>query len=417
VNELGERPSPADAGPAPAVGDAVEQLRQRQVQNARLDGLTERLDGLGVTVAAVAAQLSVLAQKHASRDDAYRRIVYGIIDGLRTVHAQADGLEDVPVQNFATLAPEYFAEDPMWQALSARYVMRFAPRSRPRLPAPAATPARAPEPEREPEPETEPEPEPAPEQVPEPEQEPAAEAPLLPPEEPTEHIFFPACFGTDVRRRSGLLHLVGHAGKRPRDPVVVVQNRAFAPEEPLTTQTPTFAVRAEPLFATERIVVADIAARAGEAPPVPAGVGSETLRELRFMVGSIAREKNEIISALDRKVDREFVERLFNKFRTMLVAMNERIRELAAITERCASQKDVKAVAQLVCQIPELNETAASRVGPECLICGRTRGQVGGVTPREEDEAAIHYVYGDGGMFRKTAGAVGRIGLPPLKPA
>jgi hypothetical protein len=173
-------------------------------------------------------------------------------------------------------------------------------------------------------------------------------------------------------------------------------------------------VRADPVFDQQNVVVADIV---GEVPQRGDFLGGDTLRELRFMVGTLSREKNEIISAMDRKVDRDFVERLFNKFRAMMVAMNERVRELAALTEKFATQKDVKAVAQLVCQIPEFNETAASRVGPECLICGRTRGQVGGQPQQEEDESMIHYVYGEGGMFRKTAGTVGRICLPPLKPS
>jgi hypothetical protein len=157
---------------------------------------------------------------------------------------------------------------------------------------------------------------------------------------------------------------------------------------------------------TQRFVICDIQEAS------PGSISDDTLRELRYMFGTFGQEKAALMSAIDRKVDRDLVERLFDKFRTMIMGMNDRIREMATLTERFATTRDVKAVAQLVQHIPELNETAASRVGPECLVCGRHRGQVGST---EDDDQGIHYVYGDGAMFRKTPGAVGKLRLPALK--
>jgi hypothetical protein len=425
IETLKERGSDENRPAPPPVGEALEQARQRQIQNARFDSFGERLDSLGVTVASLGAQLSVLSQKQAWHDHSYRCIIYGLIDGLRTIHAHADGLEEIPVQNFATVAHEYFAEDPAWETLSAKYVKRFpqktvvrgsSPREFHRLSQMSSVPEPTPEPRVEQKVETAPTPE---------EEEIREEAP--PVQNAPDTRFDPALladlFRSETRRRSGLLHLVGHAGKGgdrgnptlARDGIAVVPNPDFAPEERVTTQTPTYAMRVDPVLTTAQIVVADIVGQ-GFATSPRAGLDDDTLRELRAMIGIVSREKAEIVGALDRKVDREFVERLFNKFRAIIVAMNDRVRELGTLTERFATQKDIKAVTQLVSQIPDFNETAASRVGPECLICGRPRGQVGGIAPQDEDEPPLHYVYGDGGMFRKTAGLVGRIGLPPLKP-
>jgi hypothetical protein len=411
VEELASRPAPEApelAGPPPAsVSDAIEARRHRERENARFDRIDAALDSLASALAGLADQLAALEARQAGRDGAYRSIVYALIDGLRTVHAFADGMQGIPVQNFARVAREYFLEDPTWETLSSQYVKRFPPKAVARAPSPPPPPA-----EPEPEAEAAPEPEPTPELLPPPDPEPQGPAGGA----QFDAALLATLFSAETRRRSGLLHLVGHAVRSERsaptienNALTVVANPTFADDPLVTTQMPTFAVRAE--LTAERVVIADIVGDGA----APSGISDETLRELRYLVGTLMREKADIISALDRKVDREFIERLFNKFRTMIVAVNERVREMAAMTEKFATQKEVQAVAQLVYQIPEFNETAASRVGPECLICGRTRGQAGAAQPSEDDEAA-HYVYAEGGMFRKTAGVVGRIGLPPLKP-
>jgi hypothetical protein len=214
-----------------------------------------------------------------------------------------------------------------------------------------------------------------------------------------------------TRKRSGLLHLISHAERVARSPRPVERPR---PETPPTAaqkneaQARRVGLRQMPMVVTQRFLICNIRGASREL------ISDETLRELRYIFGAFGQEKAALMSAIDKKVDRDLVERLFDKFRTMMMGMNERIREMATLSERFATTRDVKAVAQLVQQIPELNETAASRVGPECLVCGRHRGQVGS---NEDDDQAIHYVYGDGGMFRKTAGTVGKIRLPALRPA
>jgi hypothetical protein len=207
------------------------------------------------------------------------------------------------------------------------------------------------------------------------------------------------------KKQSGLLQLVSRA-IAPRTGAAVIVGNPHVTQ--ITTETPTVAVPINRSLEIDNFLLADVR---GEDPE---SIADATVRELRCLLGGFKQEKGDLMSAIDRKVDRDLVERLFNKFRSMVMGMNDRIREFAALTEKFATQGDLKAVMELLNQLPGMKETAASRVGPECLVCGRTRAQVGG-TNVDEVEQPLKYVYADGGMFRKTVGSVGRIHLPALR--
>lgn len=143
--------------------------------------------------------------------------------------------------------------------------------------------------------------------------------------------------------------------------------------------------------------------------PIPA----EQLKEVKDMITTFISEKDDLMSAVDRKVDRDMVERLFNKFRTIVMSLNDRVNEMSGLLGRCATQQEVEAVAKVVTHIPAMSDKAAGvKIGPECLFCGRAKsslaGQVpastalrgAGVTANVQTANPGNFVYGDGSAYR-----------------
>jgi hypothetical protein len=152
------------------------------------------------------------------------------------------------------------------------------------------------------------------------------------------------------------------------------------------------------------------------------------LQELRRLHAAFNARRDELLSAVDRKVDREMVERLFNKFRSLILGVNERVNELAGMMGNCATQREVDAVAHVVTQMPVLGETSAAvKVGPECICCGRMKSALAGQVPAAAAIAGAGitanvqtpndgggFVYGDGGAYRARGILDSFSRLPPL---
>ena len=95
--------------------------------------------------------------------------------------------------------------------------------------------------------------------------------------------------------------------------------------------------------------------------------------------------QKKVLVGLDRTVDRDFVEKVFDKFRVIVAGMNDRVIELGKLVEGFASQKDLQELAYIVknAQSQQNNITSAAKRGPCCLFCGRPRTSVAGHLNKE----------------------------------
>jgi hypothetical protein len=158
------------------------------------------------------------------------------------------------------------------------------------------------------------------------------------------------------------------------------------------------------------------------------GVAEAQLQELRRLHAAFNERRDELMSAVDRKVDRDMIERLFNKFRSLILGVNDRVNELAGMMGNCATQHEVDAVAKIVTQMPVLGEkSAAVKVGPECICCGRAKSALSGQVPASTAISGAGvtvsvqtpndgggFVYGDGGAYRARGLLDSFSRLPPL---
>lgn len=90
------------------------------------------------------------------------------------------------------------------------------------------------------------------------------------------------------------------------------------------------------------------------------------------------------LSALDRKVDRQFVERLFDKFRSIINGLNENVTTLSESISGFASVKDVEELAKIVKNQQNVTQCAAGKKTQVCLFCGRPRTSVTGQISRQQ---------------------------------
>ena len=273
------------------------------------------------------------------RNEDQRKIIYGVIDELRLLHGHADGMNDIPIQDFGSVAPSYFGEDPDWERKSAVYSLSF-PGKRPSVCNSARATWRAPD--------------------------------LEQPEQ-------------------GSGRQAGKDGS-----IVIVQNPSSSK---VSTEVTSAAVpsRMPSRLSTTTSVVAEIESQ-GPDPSLFVGgepVTSAMVRDLRFMLGCFNRDKDKLMAAIDRKVDRDMVERLFNKFRVMIVQINDRVNEMATLTEKFASQKDVDTMATVIKNIPGFKDNPTLRMSLD--MTGH-----GGISPMDS-------------VVRRSGGMVGKMTLPPLQ--
>ena len=339
VSRLG-RGGAVDEGESAAVGAPEEEDLELGGADADvLRKLARRVAGLSSNVNKVVVRIENKERADGKRDEEYRKIVYALIDGLRLVHTHASGMDDIPVQNFATVAPDYFEADPNWQQKSAVYSLSF-PAKRPSVVNSARATWRN-----------------------------AEEAAPAQEEEGT---------------------------RRGKD-VIIVQN-------PGTSRTSTevmsaaIPARMQSRLSTTTSVVAEIQSQAPDPSMIVGGepVTSAMVRDLRYMLGCFNRDKDQLMAAIDRKVDRDMVERLFNKFRVMVMQINDRVNEMAALTDKFASQKDVDTMASVIKTMPGFKDN------PTCRMSLDISGRTGNLLATDS-------------IVRRSGGAVSRMTLPPLQ--
>ena len=89
---------------------------------------------------------------------------------------------------------------------------------------------------------------------------------------------------------------------------------------------------------------------------------------------------DQVISMLDRKIDREFVERMFDKFREMMNAFKDEIDNMQASFLNWVTRDELEIVLrQFNDMIHDTENTAGTTSKYHCLLCGRPRQRVAGM--------------------------------------
>jgi hypothetical protein len=152
--------------------------------------------------------------------------------------------------------------------------------------------------------------------------------------------------------------------------------------------------------------------------------GELALPEIRGAFEQFSAEHAEAMSALERKIDRDYVERLFSKFREVVHGINNRVRELGVLLQEYATKEDVEVLARVLERVPnDVKSGCAVKRGTSCLFCGRPRTTLRGqISPRTAAAAGAppvrgvasefpgpDFVYGDGEAFKRD-----EVPFPPL---
>lgn len=86
------------------------------------------------------------------------------------------------------------------------------------------------------------------------------------------------------------------------------------------------------------------------------------------------------VAQIDNKIDREFVERMFNKFRIAMNELNEKVENLQCSFLEWVTRDELEMVLQnFVKVVSDVKDTAASKSKYNCLLCGRPRQHLAGM--------------------------------------
>ena len=95
---------------------------------------------------------------------------------------------------------------------------------------------------------------------------------------------------------------------------------------------------------------------------------------------NLQKTVDQFVSQIDNKIDREFVERMFNKFRNAMNEMNEKIDNLQCSFLEWVTRDELEMVLNnFVKVISDVKDTAASKSKYNCLLCGRPRQHLAGM--------------------------------------
>lgn len=289
----------------------------------------------------------------------YRKIIYGLIDGINTIHKYADGLSEVPPQNLRTIAPDYFNDD-QYDLMTHQYCMRFPPKmaKKDRILTTQITDSEDSS-----------------------EHEDSSRAPDVsqiifddfakenPIKEEPEIVGY-ASFKNTPLRLSGLLHLVSVSSTVPpkKELPKRMETKTVEHTQPEKMHV-QFIQNPANLAPSGQMVISDIQ---NDHDTLPEGIGEDTLRELRFLLGQFQQQRDQLITEIDRKVDRDMVEKLFNKFRVIIAGMNDKIKTIQDLSTQFATQRDVENMTRKLA--PDQDQASViKKKGITCLFCGQTR--------------------------------------------
>ena len=104
------------------------------------------------------------------------------------------------------------------------------------------------------------------------------------------------------------------------------------------------------------------------------------LEDMKSKLTEIEKQNSEVLSALERKVDREFDERLFEKFRVYITQLRDSVNEVNGRVKDLVTHEELETVRKIAVSIPTkvVDTCSVGRRGPECLFCGRPKTSVAG---------------------------------------
>ncbi|OHT09477.1 hypothetical protein TRFO_04560 [Tritrichomonas foetus] len=108
-------------------------------------------------------------------------------------------------------------------------------------------------------------------------------------------------------------------------------------------------------------------------------------RDIQKEADSLKKTVDIVVTQVDGKIDREFVERMFNKFRVALNEMNEKIDNLQCSFLEWVTRDELELVLQNFTKvIADVKDTAAVKSKYNCLLCGRPRQHLAGMMIKKE---------------------------------
>lgn len=152
-----------------------------------------------------------------------------------------------------------------------------------------------------------------------------------------------------------------------------------------------------------KIIKQHAAIRSQESPPPEPATPSLTQEEIEekvdkaikmSIVGYLDRAKAEtakeiqnglkvvdtIASKIDTKIDRDFVERMFNKFRVVVADLKEKIQQVQCTFMGWVTREELQEVLEkFVDQLADVNDTAVGSSKYKCLLCGKPRTHISGM--------------------------------------
>ncbi|KAK8900102.1 hypothetical protein M9Y10_002425 [Tritrichomonas musculus] len=89
---------------------------------------------------------------------------------------------------------------------------------------------------------------------------------------------------------------------------------------------------------------------------------------------------DQISTKIDQKIDRDFVERMFNKFRIIIADLKEKIDQIQSTFLGWVTREELQQVLEkFVDQLHEVKDTCGGSSKYKCLLCGRPRTHVSGM--------------------------------------
>lgn len=102
--------------------------------------------------------------------------------------------------------------------------------------------------------------------------------------------------------------------------------------------------------------------------------------EMKEQTKQVQKTVDQVISLIDIKIDREFVERMFNKFRVMVNEINEKIDNLQCSFLEWVTRDELEMVLQKFAGVvADVKDAAATKTKYNCLLCGRPRQHLAGM--------------------------------------
>jgi hypothetical protein len=102
--------------------------------------------------------------------------------------------------------------------------------------------------------------------------------------------------------------------------------------------------------------------------------------EMSSQAAELRKIVDQVMTMIELKVDRDFVERMFNKVRVVLSDVNEKIENVQCSFLEWVTRDELEAVLQKFAGlVGEVQDSAAATAKYGCLLCGRKRSHVAGM--------------------------------------